>query len=68
MPKIKSSQVFDFGASPAVMENLCRYLLAQATSPTKTQERRLRSKAPKSTTQTRCSKKNNQNLFKSKLQ
>lgn len=57
MPKIKSSQVFDFGGSPVVMENFCMFLLAQATPPIKTQERRLGSKDPEPTTQTKCLKK-----------
>lgn len=57
MPKIKSSQVFDFGGSPVVIENFCMFLLAQATPPIKTQERRLGSKATEPTTQSKPLKK-----------
>lgn len=57
MPKIKSSQVFDFGGSPVVIENFCMFLLAQATPPIKTQEGRLGSKATEPTTQSKPLKK-----------
>ena len=63
MPKIKSSQVFDFGGSPIVMENFCMFLLAQATPPIKTQER---SKGPWAYHPNKVFKKI-KSLFRSKL-